>query len=73
MAKGRKKSPGGSKSNPSSVKKTDGKESTSALGAEVVVEQPLVDKTGGETESETTSVVASNKRVPLSEEQKVCN
>ena len=71
MAKGRKKgNSGGNKTKPSSVKKTDGKESTSALGAEVVVEQPLVDKTGGETETETTSVVASSEIVPLSEEQK---
>ena len=71
MAKrGKKGVNGGNKTKPSPVKKTDGKESTSALGAEVVVEQPPVDKTGGETESETTRVVASNECVPLSEEQK---
>ena len=71
MAKRSKKGvTGGSKTKPSPVKKTDGKESTSALGAEVVVEQPPVDKTGGKTESESTRVVASSKRVPLSEEQK---
>ena len=70
MAKrGKKGVPGGSKAKPSPVKKTDGKESTSALGAEVVVEQPPVDKTGGETESESTRVVASSKRVPLNGER----
>ena len=66
----KKKSPAEKKAKPSSVKKTDGKESTSPQVAEVVVEQPLVDKTGGKTVTETTSVVASSETVSLSEEQK---
>ena len=65
----KKRSTGGKKAKSPVVSKTNGKESTSALGAEVVVEQPPVDKTGGKTESESTRVVASNKDVPPDVEQ----
>jgi len=66
----RKKGTREKKAKSPSVSKTDGKESTSAQVAEVVVEQPLVIATGGKTVLETTSVVASSETVSCTEEQK---
>ena len=57
----RKKSTGEKKVKSPSASKTDGKESTSAQAAEVVVEQPLVIATGGKTVTETTGAVASGE------------
>ena len=68
MAK--KKSPAKGKVKSPSVSKTDGKESTPAQVADVVVEQPPVTEAGGKPVIETTGDVASSEIVSRSEKQK---
>ena len=63
----KKKNTGGKRVKSPSVSKTDGKESTSAPVADVVVEQPLVIATGGKTVTETTGAVASGEIVSSNE------
>ena len=67
MAKAKKKSTGkgrGSSGSSSSVPKTDGKESSSAIVADGEGVQPPVSETGGNTVTETTGEVASEVRSP---------
>ena len=73
MAKPKQKKRQSGKGKSPSVSKTDGKESTSAQVADVVVEQPLVIATGGKTVIETTGAVASGEIVSSKEKQTALN